>query len=318
MGHKKNSWANITRWLCLCWLLVASAAVEGQQGYAIVNNQIVVDRQRHWEGQPIIVRANDVAVGRANGDVGVIVRREGALVAAFPGPDALPASDSVHSPDHLRLVDYLSLARLPAHETCFAMTIHKSQGSQWPHITVVLPDYASPILTRELIYTAITRARETATVLGAEAVLAHALERPAQRASGLLRSAGGSSLAVSLVRGGIHHALRRTGDADLEQPATTVWILIDHLRGILEGLVDLTRDRSLDIGDRLDALDLARRAALAQRSPDLCELDMNHIAHGVLGEPGDAHCGHIAVDADPLMGLYVLQICGVGHLVSCQ
>jgi hypothetical protein len=49
MGHKKNSWANITRWLCLCWLLVASAAVEGQQGYAIVNNQIVVDRQRHWE-----------------------------------------------------------------------------------------------------------------------------------------------------------------------------------------------------------------------------------------------------------------------------
>jgi exodeoxyribonuclease V alpha subunit len=171
---------------------VLCAHRRGRLGSVQVNQQLAsllgpegIDPQRHWEGQPIIVRANDGAVGRANGDVGVIVRREGALVAAFPGPDALPASDSVHSPDHLRLVDYLSLARLPAHETCFAMTIHKSQGSQWPHITVVLPDYASPILTRELIYTAVTRAKRTATVLGAEAVLAHALERPVQRASGL-------------------------------------------------------------------------------------------------------------------------------------
>ena len=82
-------------------------------------------------------------------------------------------------------ISALFLGMVTAHETCFAMTNHKSQGSRWPHITVVLPDYASPILTRELIYTAITRARETATVLFAEEVLAHALERPVQRASGL-------------------------------------------------------------------------------------------------------------------------------------
>ncbi len=142
-------------------------------------------RQRHWRGQPILVLRNDPAVGRANGDVGMVVVKDGALVAAFPGSDPLPGPGATGTPAHLNLVEYLSLARLPEHETCFAMTIHKAQGSQWPHITVVLPDQPSPILTRELIYTAITRARKSVTVLGAAEVLSHALEKPIQRASGL-------------------------------------------------------------------------------------------------------------------------------------
>jgi len=142
-------------------------------------------REQAWEGQPIIVRVNDNTVGRSNGDVGMIVRQGDALVAAFPGPDPLPRDEHSAGSEHLNLVEYLALARLPEHESCFAMTIHKAQGSQWPHITVVLPAKPSPVLTRELIYTAITRAQETVTVLGDEAILGHALSTPIQRASGL-------------------------------------------------------------------------------------------------------------------------------------
>jgi exodeoxyribonuclease V alpha subunit len=141
-------------------------------------------QSRHWEGLPVIVRVNDSAVGRANGDVGLIVRLKGELVAAFPGPDELPEDGST-PPAHLNLVEYLSLARLPDHGPCYAMTIHKAQGSQWPDITVVLPARPSPILTRELLYTAITRARRTVAVLGPEDILAQALQTPIQRASGL-------------------------------------------------------------------------------------------------------------------------------------
>ena len=146
-------------------------------------------RQRHWPGQPIIVLKNDPAVGRSNGDVGMVVQRDGELIAAFPGPDTPPTGPAAEA-GHLNLVEYLSLARLPAHETCFAMTIHKSQGSQWPNITVVLPDQNSPILTRELIYTAITRARRGAVVLSSADVLSHTLTTRIHRASGLPMALG--------------------------------------------------------------------------------------------------------------------------------
>ena len=142
-------------------------------------------RAQAWEGQPIIVRVNDSTVGRSNGDVGIIVRRGDELVAAFPGSDPLRREGASSDCAHLNLVDYLAIARLPDHETCLAMTIHKAQGSQWPHITVVLPQEPSPILTRELLYTAITRARETVAIAGSEAVIAHTLSTPVQRASGL-------------------------------------------------------------------------------------------------------------------------------------
>ena len=49
MDHEKTSWANAARWVCLCWLLAASGSVEGQRGYSIIDNQVVVDRRQHWE-----------------------------------------------------------------------------------------------------------------------------------------------------------------------------------------------------------------------------------------------------------------------------
>ncbi len=130
--------------------------------------------QRWYVGRPILVTENDYGVRLYNGDVGVILAdREHAerRVAVFPATDG-----SLRS---------ISPARLPACETTFAMTIHKSQGSQFDHALVVLPEQSSPVLTRELVYTAVTRATRRTTLLARERILQEAIARPVQRATGL-------------------------------------------------------------------------------------------------------------------------------------
>jgi len=79
----------------------------------------------------------------------------------------------------------VSPAALPPHDTAFALTVHKSQGSEFEHAVLVLPAAFSRVLSRELVYTAITRARERVEVIGARAVLAQAIATPTQRDSGL-------------------------------------------------------------------------------------------------------------------------------------
>ncbi len=79
----------------------------------------------------------------------------------------------------------LSPNRLAAVETLYAMTIHKSQGSQFGEVVVILPDETSPILTRELLYTAVTRAERAVTLVGTEAAVRTAVLRPVNRASGI-------------------------------------------------------------------------------------------------------------------------------------
>ena len=130
----------------------------------------------HYLGRPILVRANDYAIGRYNGDIGLVVlRREG-----VPRPQrqvCFPSADGG--------VEYLTTAHLPQHQTVFAMTIHSSQGSEFQHAMVVLPGQPSPILTRELIYTGVTRAAREMTLVGNRALLEPALGTPVRRASGL-------------------------------------------------------------------------------------------------------------------------------------
>ena len=130
-------------------------------------------RGRNYVGRPLLITANDRRLRLANGDVGVVVR----------GPDdrplvALPAADG-HG------VRTLAPGRLPSVETVHAMTVHKSQGSQFAHVVVVLPDAASPLLTRELLYTALTRGQRRATVVGGEPAIRRAVTTRALRASGL-------------------------------------------------------------------------------------------------------------------------------------
>ncbi|MGI8753463.1 MAG: exodeoxyribonuclease V subunit alpha [Acidimicrobiales bacterium] len=137
-----------------------------------------------YVGRPILVTANDHELGLANGDVGVVIRdADGERRVAFDRHD--------------RVAD-VSPARLRAFETVHAMTIHKSQGSQFDHVVVVLPEPGSPLLTRQLFYTAVTRARHGVTVVGSEAAIRTAVDTRIARASGLAgRLWGSTSLAAS-------------------------------------------------------------------------------------------------------------------------
>jgi len=121
-------------------------------------------------GMPVMVTANDPVNRLVNGDVGVAIEIDGVRRVAISGIG------------ELRL---LAPARLMAWEPWWAMTIHKSQGSEFLHAVVALPTVDSPILTRELLYTAVTRAKPEVTVVGSEASIRLAIDRPVARASGL-------------------------------------------------------------------------------------------------------------------------------------
>lgn len=130
---------------------------------------------RWYAGRPILVTANDYGLGLFNGDIGLSAPAaaddSASLVVHFPGLDGdtrgIPA------------------ARLSGIETVYAMSIHKSQGSEFDRVHVILPDADSAVLTRELLYTAVTRARSSVTIWGQEQVLEKALSRQIIRRSGL-------------------------------------------------------------------------------------------------------------------------------------
>lgn len=128
--------------------------------------------QRWYVGRPILVTRNDHPNRLTNGDTGIVVHSEGATAVAL-------ADGSTP-----RMV---ATSRLEQIETWWAMTIHKSQGSEFPHVVVSLPPPGTPILTRELLYTAVSRGRTRVTVVGSEASLREAIDRPVARASGLRR-----------------------------------------------------------------------------------------------------------------------------------
>jgi exodeoxyribonuclease V alpha subunit len=141
---------------------------------ALDNAGLLKPRGEWFVGRPVMVIRNDPALGVFNGDVGVTlpghVGSTGLRVYFLDG-------------DKLRSVGVSRLAHV---ETAFAMTVHKSQGSEFLHTVVVLPQGGGKVLTRELVYTGITRARENFTLIEAQAgLLRSAIERKSQRASGL-------------------------------------------------------------------------------------------------------------------------------------
>lgn len=126
-----------------------------------------------YAGRPVIVTGNDYGLRLFNGDTGVAVAAcaGGPVDVAFAGPNGEP-----------RLV---GPSRLSAVETVWAMTVHKAQGSEFDAVTLLLPPEGSRLLTRELLYTAVTRARLRLTLVGSEEAVAAAVTRPIARASGL-------------------------------------------------------------------------------------------------------------------------------------
>ena len=122
----------------------------------------------------------------ASASIQVMLSSDRASMAASASPATAPGRVTAAFERHGRLLE-LSPQRLGAIDTVYAMTVHKSQGSQFGTAAVVLPGPDSPILTRELLYTAVTRAQEDLIVVGTEAAVRAAVARPISRASALRR-----------------------------------------------------------------------------------------------------------------------------------
>jgi len=130
-----------------------------------------IRRDGWFFGCPLLVTENDYDNDLLNGDTGVVVRRDNELVAAFPGVG-----------HEARL---MPLGRLGAARPMHALTVHRSQGSQFDAVTVVLPPAASPLLTRETLYTAVSRAKKALVLIGSAEAVEQAVDRRSQRATGL-------------------------------------------------------------------------------------------------------------------------------------
>jgi exodeoxyribonuclease V alpha subunit len=122
---------------------------------------------------PIMITGNTYELGLFNGDTGVL-----ADLAAGVGSEAF-------FPDPDSGVRRISVLRLPQHETAFVLTVHKTQGSEFDSVLLILPDQMSEILSRELLYTAVTRSRKRVEIWGDEEVFRRAVERRIARNTGL-------------------------------------------------------------------------------------------------------------------------------------
>jgi exodeoxyribonuclease V alpha subunit len=135
-------------------------------------------RGRWYRGQPVVISRNDYALRLFNGDVGLILEhQEGKeenntrLRAFFPAEDGTFRA--------------ILPMKLPEHETVYAMTVHKAQGSEFDRVLLILPDRWSEVLSRELIYTAVTRARRQVEVWGSLEILGQSIGQKIDRRSGL-------------------------------------------------------------------------------------------------------------------------------------
>ncbi len=162
---------------------ILSALREGPYGVHNLNIAVehilqkngLIDRSGRWySGRPVMITKNDYTLRLFNGDIGITIRdleKNGELRVFFTGPDG-----SVRS---------FPPFRLPDHETVYAMTVHKSQGSEFDEVLLMMPDRYTHILTRELIYTAITRAKERIQIWGKEDIFLAAVQHRIRRSSGL-------------------------------------------------------------------------------------------------------------------------------------
>lgn len=135
--------------------------------------------ERSWyKGRPILITRNDYQIGLFNGDVGI----------AFPDDTTNDGEIRVFFQIGDRGLCGFSPHRLPEHRTAFAMTVHKSQGSEFENVVIVFPDKDFPVLTRELVYTATTRAKRSVDIWCTEEIFTTAVNRKIQRASGLRKA----------------------------------------------------------------------------------------------------------------------------------
>ncbi len=130
----------------------------------------IASRERWYPGRAVMVRQNDYALGLFNGDIGICLPTPNGLRVFFEG-------EGGHRP--------FAPARLPSHDSAFAMTVHKSQGSEFSEVLLALPEQPSPLLSRSLFYTGITRAKQRVEIWGLPQRLGEAVNTRAERAAGL-------------------------------------------------------------------------------------------------------------------------------------
>lgn len=149
---------------------------------ALLRARLIESDQQWYEGRPVLMTRNDYGLGLMNGDIGIALKlpeQEGhgkqVLRVAFPRNDGQGG------------VRFVLPSRLNDVETVYAMTVHKSQGSEFAHTALILPDALNPVLTKELIYTGITRAKDWFTLIESRAgVFEEAVKRRVKRLSGLM------------------------------------------------------------------------------------------------------------------------------------
>jgi len=173
----KRCFAELARFRAL------AAVRDGPSGIHALNRAVerrlavrdpAVLHQRWYPGRPVMVARNDYALRLANGDVGIVMRdaaSPGGIAVAFEAPDGG--------------IRRFSPARMPECETVYAMTVHKSQGSEFDAVLLVLPPEPAPVLSRELVYTGITRARRHVAVLARPEILRSAIGKRVKRDSAL-------------------------------------------------------------------------------------------------------------------------------------
>jgi exodeoxyribonuclease V alpha subunit len=159
---------------------ILAAHRKGPWGIRYINQYVenILRREGHiskytrwYPGKPIMVNINDYRLGLFNGDTGICYpNEEGDLRVYFQHEDTIRA---------------IAPSRLPDYNRAYALTVHKSQGSEFDHIFLILPAEVSGILSRELIYTAITRARTQVSILSSQKVLRKGIEKRIKRSSGL-------------------------------------------------------------------------------------------------------------------------------------
>jgi exodeoxyribonuclease V alpha subunit len=130
---------------------------------------------RFYPGTPLLITVNSPRSKLVNGDIGIVVNVQ-------------DADGTINRRVYFETDDgerYLTPAELPQFEVCYAMTVHKSQGSEYDNLVVILPDENSPLLTRELVYTAVTRTKKSLTIAGSSKAFLQSINNESTRYSGL-------------------------------------------------------------------------------------------------------------------------------------
>lgn len=178
--ESENAWliaviAEFNRFQVLTPLRKGEWGVEGLNHVisAILYRANLIPGTQGWYiGRPVLVMRNDYSLGLMNGDIGITLKTSRGKRVVFPMGDGS--------------LKQVLPSRLSQVETVYAMTVHKSQGSEFDHTVMVLPNVLSPVLTRELVYTGITRAKTWFTLVSSQdSILAATIEQRTKRASGL-------------------------------------------------------------------------------------------------------------------------------------